>query len=125
MYLQTALLTPFCPQRDGAILVRMSLDHRDPRPEIATGTYRVQLFRREIAEVELQARAEKHESEMRQRSVRYVCGHCAKVLVVCRLANDTRCTERYLACLQTAALTQADCERGDVAPPPKKAPWDI
>jgi hypothetical protein len=124
VYLQTAALTAFCPQSSGAIVVRLMLDHRDPLPAVAAGTFRVQLFRKPIADGELRARAEKHETEMRQRSLHYVCGHCTKVLLVCRLNGLPGCTGMYLGCLQSVGVTPADCERGDVAPPAPRSPWD-
>lgn len=124
VYQQSSVLTPFCPQNAGAIVVRMMLDHRDPLPAEAKGTFRVQLLRKPISEAELRARAEKHDTEQRRASLQYVCGHCTQVLLVCRLEGQPRCTDRYLACLKSVNVTPDDCERGDVTAPPKKAPWD-
>lgn len=124
VYQQSSVLTPFCPQNAGAIVVRMMLDHRDPLPAVAKGTFRVQLMRKPITDAELRARAEKRETEKRRDSLRYVCGHCTKVLLVCRLEGMPRCTDQYLGCLKSVNVTPDDCERGDVATPPKKAPWD-
>lgn len=122
LYTGAWALTPFCPQEAGAILVRVT-----PSPG-TTGTWRAQLFRKPVADDALRAQAEKLETQRRQSVVRYVCGHCAKVLLVCRLNGDPECTATYAWCLKQGGLRADDCERGDVPRPPPdkpKAPYDV
>lgn len=126
VYQQTGVLTKFCPQKDGAISVMMMQDHRSPDPDVAHGTLRLQLFREPIAEAELRARAERNETAQRQSWVRYVCGHCNKVILVCKLNGEPDCAGQYRYCMTQGRVTPADCERGDTKDPaPPKTPWDI
>jgi hypothetical protein len=122
VYQRSAVLTPFCPQSSGSIVVRIKLDTGAPRA--VAGTYRVQLFRSPIADAELRARADKVEAQQRRERVRYVCGHCAKVVLACRLDGQPRCAEAYAGCLANGGVGADACERGDVAPPKPKPPWE-
>jgi len=126
VYQQTGVLTRFCPQKDGAISVMMMQDHRSPLPAVAHGTLRLQLFREVIGEAELRARADKHQTDQRQSWVRYACGHCNKVMLICKLNGDPDCAGQVRYCMTQGHVTAADCERGDTKDPsPSKTPWDI
>jgi hypothetical protein len=103
----------------------MMQDHRSPLPAVAHGTLRLQLFREAIGEAELRARAERNEKERRQGWLQYVCGHCAKVMLVCKLNGAPGCTSQFRYCMTQGHVTPADCERGDTKDPsPPKTPWD-
>ena len=123
---QTGALTRFCPQKDGTISVMMLQDHRSPLPSAGRGTLRLQLFREAIGEAELRAREARNETEKRQSWVRYACGHCNKVTLVCKLRGEPDCAGQYRYCMTQGRVTPADCERGDTKDPaPPKSPWDI
>ncbi len=120
VYTGAAALRPFCPQQSGTIVVGIAPDKT--HNATTKGTWRVQLFRKAIADEELRDRVEKRDTERRQRALRYVCGHCTRVFLVCRLDGDAQCTAQYAACLQSAGVRPDDCERGDVPRPPKPTP---
>lgn len=123
VYNEIYAITPFCPQESGRIVVSV-------KPEKTTkGTWRVQLFSAPIAEAKLRKQMEEYETEMRIRTVRTVCSHCARGLIACMAAGEPQCSAKYFVCLGQAELTPEDCERGDVPPapppkPPKEARFD-
>jgi hypothetical protein len=125
VYEQSAAITPFCPQDSGFIVVRLMLDHRDPLPSVARGAFRMQLFRKTIADADLRAQAEKYEDERRRGALQYVCAYCARVNLACQLSGEPQCTGQFVACLRSVGVGADDCERGDLPRPPKpKAPFD-
>jgi hypothetical protein len=127
VYQQSAAITPFCPQDDGAIVVRLALDHRDPLPAVARGTFRAQLFRKTIADADLRAQAEKYEDERRRGALGYVCGYCTRVHLACLLTGGGDCMAQFAACLGSVGVGPDDCARGDLPRPPPskpKSPYD-
>ncbi|MDC0740502.1 hypothetical protein [Polyangium mundeleinium] len=113
VYREVSAITPFCPQEDGRILLRVT-----PR-NTTKGTWRAQLFSTSITEETLEAQRERYEAERRALALRYSCSYCARVHLGCFLSGEPQCDNRYVVCLGAFGYTPDDCERGDV---PKKKP---
>lgn len=116
VYSGAGALTPFCPQDSGVIVAAIA-------PKTPTkGTWRLQLFRKPIADAELRDALAKHETAVRQHAVRYLCAYCARGFLGCRLNGEPQCNAQYAACMGEAGLNPDDCERGDVPRPPPEKP---
>jgi len=118
-------VTRFCPQEPGSVFVLLWQDHRDPLPAITHGVLRVQVFREPISTAELDARAAAASRKDRRDWVRYVCGHCMKVLLACKLAGEAGCSRQQDWCMQQGKVTPAECEGAEPGARPAKPPWDI
>ncbi|MDI1442761.1 hypothetical protein [Polyangium sp. 6x1] len=113
VYREISAITPFCPQEDGRIVLRVT-----PR-DTTKGTWRAQLFSAPITEDALEAQKERYEAERRALALRYSCSYCARVHLGCFLSGEPQCDARYVVCLNHFGYTPDDCERGDA---PKKRP---
>ncbi|MDI1479637.1 hypothetical protein [Polyangium sp. y55x31] len=113
VYRETSAITPFCPQEDGRIVLRVT-----PR-NTTRGTWRAQLFSAPITEEALEAQRERYEAERRALALRYSCSYCARMHLGCFLSGEPQCDARYVVCLGAFGYTPDDCERGDV---PRKKP---
>lgn len=118
-------VTRFCPQAPGSVFVLLWQDHRDPLPAITHGVLRVQVFREPISTAELDARAAAAARKDRRDWVRYVCGHCAKVFLVCKLSGEAGCAGQQAWCMEQGKVTPAECEGAEPGVRPAKPPWDI
>lgn len=121
----TSAVTRFCPQAPGSIVVLLWQDHRDPLPAVTHGVLRVQVFREPISPAELAARADAAARKDRRDWVRYVCGHCTRVFLACKLAGEAGCAGQQDWCMTQGKVTPAECEGAEPAPRPAKPPWDI
>ncbi|MFO0589064.1 MAG: hypothetical protein U0441_16050 [Polyangiaceae bacterium] len=101
-----------CPQQDGTIDVYLTTYRAQ------TGTYRAQLWSAPIAEDKLVRMKEEHDTEDRRAKIGAWCKSCIEEWARCRVAAEPHCVFEYYHCLAAAHLTAADCERGDIAPPP-------
>lgn len=120
-----SVVTRFCPQAAGAVVVLLWQDHRDPLPAVTHGVLRVQVFREPISTAELDARADAAARKDRRDWVRYVCGHCTRVFLACKLAGEAGCARQQDWCMQQGKVTPAECEGAEPGVRPAKPPWDI
>lgn len=112
LHFDAFVIDSMCPQQDGTVDVYIGTERGKK------GAWRAQLWSTPIEDAELVRQRDVHETAKRRAGIAAWCQSCITEWARCRVAGEPRCAISYYQCLAAAKLTPADCERGDVAPPP-------